>query len=319
MKEKLELSQNELFLIQKYAIKEKVVNPKVSIIIPAYNAEKYIFKCLISLIQQSLTDIEIIVVNDGSTDNTTDMVDLFSSKDSRIKLINQPNLKQGAARNNGIKNATGEYLGFVDADDWVDLDYYEKLYLAAKKYNSDIALGTNVRIGNGKTKKRLNIEREDLLTTLQSKIDICNLYKDACPTNKIYRTDFLRTNEILYPEGVYCEDKIFSTKAVYYANGIVTVPNIFYYYFRNPTSTVNSNAKSHKKKKIRDRDDARRTVLEFLKSKNVEIRDKDFWAVKKDFKLFGLSIYTIKESIHTEKHLLLSAIPIYERSTILYN
>lgn len=113
---------------------------KVSIIVPFFNTEKYIEKCLNSLVNQTLSDIEIICVNDGSTDNSMITVRRFALKDSRIKIIEQQNLKQGAARNNGMKIAQGEYIGFVDSDDWVDLDYFERLYNAAKKYDSDIAL-----------------------------------------------------------------------------------------------------------------------------------------------------------------------------------
>ena len=164
-------------------------------------------------------------------------------------------------------NARGEYIGFVDSDDWVDLDYYEKLYNAAKKYNSDLALGTNVRTGKGKTKKRLNITEGKFVTTLQEKFDICNLHKDACPTNKIYRSEFLKENNITWPEGCVCEDKMFSTQAVYYANGIVSVPDIHYFYFRRPNSTVKT---KKSRKKYDDRDEARKQVLKFLKSKNID-------------------------------------------------
>jgi len=254
--------------------------------------------------------------NDGSTDDTKTVVSLFAEYDNRIKIINQENKKQGAARNLGITFAKGEYIGFVDSDDWIDLDYYEKLYNAAKKYDSDLALATNVRVGNGKTKKRLNIVKEEFITDLQDRMDICHQWKDGCPTNKIYRADLLKKHNILYPEGVYCEDKIFTTKAVFYANGIATVPNLYYYYFRNPDSTVNSKKGKHNKLKRNDRDDARRAVLKFLKENNAQLRDKDFWAIKKDFKFLGMTIYRIKESLNTEKHLLFSVIPIFECSEV---
>lgn len=298
--------------IKENCVKEAFEKPKVSIIVPAYNTEKYISKCLISLIKQTLKEIEIIIINDGSNDSTPNIIKKFTDIDGRIKVISQFNQKQGAARNNGMKIAKGEYIGFVDSDDWVDLDYYEKLYNSAKKYDSDIALATNVRIGNGKTKKRLNIKKEEFITNLQDKMDVCHQWKDGCPTNKIYRAEFLRKFNILYPEGVYCEDKIFTTRSIFYANGIVTVPNLYYYYFRNPNSTVNSKKEKHNKLKKNDRDLARREVLDFLKSKNTNLRDKDFWAIKKEFKFFGIPLYSVKESLHTERHFLFSIIPIFE-------
>ena len=104
----------------------------VSVIIPAYNVEKYIAKCLDSLINQSLKDIEIIIIDDGSTDKTPFIIKDYANQDKRIKVIAQTNQKQGAARNRGLEAASGEYIGFVDADDWVDLNYFEKLYETAK-------------------------------------------------------------------------------------------------------------------------------------------------------------------------------------------
>ena len=288
-----------------------VVVVKVSVIVPIYNTEIYIEKCLNSLVNQTLRDIEIICVNDGSTDNSMITVRKFANKDPRIKIFEQENKKQGAARNAGMRIATGEYIGFVDSDDWVDLDYYEKLYNAAKKYNSDLALGTNVRTGKGKTKKRLNITEEKFVTSMQEKFDICNLHKDACPTNKIYRSEFLKENNITWPEGCFCEDKMFSTQAVYYANGIVSVPKIHYFYFRRPNSTVKT---KKSQKKYDDRDEARKQILKFLTSKNVDTRDKDFWAIKRDYKKFGINWYQIKESFHTEKHLLFGLNAIREVS-----
>lgn len=289
---------------------------KVSVIVPLFNAEKYIKRCLDSLVNQTLKDIEIIVVNDASTDNSIYLVKKFANSDNRIKILNQFHQKQGAARNSGIKIARGEYTGFVDSDDWVNLDYFKKLYTAAKKYNSDIALATNIRVGNGKTKKRLNITVEKFVTNLQDKIDIGNQAKNPCPTNKIYRTTFLKEYNILFPEKVYCEDKFFTIQAVYYANGIVTVPGVHYYYFRNPNSTVNIRKVQHTKKLVKDKRLAQKQVLSFLKSKiesdGAIIKDKDFWAIKDEKKLFGITLYQTKESLNTVKYLLFGLIPLKE-------
>ncbi|MBQ2983385.1 MAG: glycosyltransferase family 2 protein [Candidatus Gastranaerophilales bacterium] len=283
--------------LEEYCFKEPFMEPKVSIIVPAFNTEKYILKCLLSLIKQTLKEIEIIVVNDGSTDGTLSVIEKLSSLDARIKVINQENQKQGAARNRGMEIATGEYIGFVDSDDWVDLDYFEKLYLAAKKYNSDIALATNVRIGNGKTKKRLCIQKEEFVQTLQEKIDISQQANNPCPTNKIYSRKSLIDNNLFWSEGVYCEDKLFTMQAIYYANGLVCVPDVSYYYFRRPNSTVNSKAKRLSK----DKNNAKRAVLNFLKEKNVQIRDCDFWATKIEIRIFGVTIFRIEESLQTTR------------------
>lgn len=310
----MSLSKNEIINI-KNSLKNisnfhDIKEPKVSVIVPVFNTEKFISKCLYSLINQTEKDIEIIVVNDGSADDSMLVASFFAERDSRITIINQEHKLQGAARNNGIKHARGEYIGFVDSDDWVDLDYFEKLYTFAKKYNSDLSLATHVRTGNGKTKKRLNITKEKFITDLQERMDICNQWKDGCPTNKIYKTELLKKNEIFYPEGVYCEDKLFTTKALFYANGIVTVPNIYYYYFRSPNSTVHNKVKDKARKK--DKNNARLEVLRFLKENNVQLRDGDFCAITKHFNIFGFSIYKKKESLHSAKHYIFSIIKIKE-------
>lgn len=309
-----EKAYDEMMEIKENSIKESFEKPKVSIIVPAYNTEKYIYKCLLSLISQTLKEIEIIIINDGSTDSTPFIIKKFSDADGRIKVITQTNQKQGAARNRGTEIAKGEYIGFVDSDDWVDLNYFERLYRNASNRDSDIALATNVRIGKNKFKPRLNLQTVDKYTELQDKLDVCQQWKNECPTNKIYRKSYLDANNIQWPEGIYCEDKLFTIKAVYFANAVVTVPDVYYYYFDNPKSTVNYYARKHRKKLNNDKNNARRDVINFLKKQNAEVRDKDFWYVdtKSSVYLFGIvPIFTLKKSTKTVKGLLFGLLPVY--------
>lgn len=115
--------------------------PKVSIIVPVYNVEKYFDRCINSLVNQTLKEIEIILVDDESPDNCPKMCDNYAKKDSRIKVIHKKNGGLGFARNSGLDIATGEYFAFVDSDDYVDLDFYERLYTAAKNGDYDLAQG----------------------------------------------------------------------------------------------------------------------------------------------------------------------------------
>lgn len=110
---------------------------KISAILPVYNVEQYIKDCLDSIINQTMDDIEIICVNDGSLDNSLQVLEEYAQKDARIKIISQENQGQGIARNNGLKIANGEYITFIDPDDWVDVDMFEKMYNSAKKFDSD--------------------------------------------------------------------------------------------------------------------------------------------------------------------------------------
>lgn len=115
-------------------------HPLVSILVPVYNVELYLRQCLDSLKKQSLTDIEIICVNDGSTDGSLDILNDYASTDNRIKIINKRNGGLPSARNAGLDAATGEYVGFVDGDDFVEPDMFKKLYLAAKHEKADIVV-----------------------------------------------------------------------------------------------------------------------------------------------------------------------------------
>ena len=124
--------------------------PKISIIIPIFNTEKYLKTCLNSVLNQTLKEIEIICINDGSTDNSLKIIEEYASKDKRIKFISQKNNGVSYARNKGLEIATGEFIGFVDSDDYASKNFFEKLYNSALKTNSDIACGEIVKIENNK-------------------------------------------------------------------------------------------------------------------------------------------------------------------------
>ena len=113
---------------------------KISIIVPVYNTAKYLDKCIQTLIKQTLEDIEIIFIDDGSEDGSAEILKNYAKNDKRISILNQNHKRQGAARNYGLSIAQGEYIGFVDADDWVELDMFEKLYYPAKETDSDIVM-----------------------------------------------------------------------------------------------------------------------------------------------------------------------------------
>ena len=211
---------------------------KVSIIVPVYNVEKYLRKCLDSLINQTLKDIEIICINDGSTDKSLEILEEYKNRDSRIILLNQENSGQSIARNNGIKKATGEYIGFVDPDDWIDLDYYEKLYNAASTNDTDIAVGGIIRVTGIKKKKFLNFEKETITDNTNLKFELCDVPEKSYVWNKIYKTEKLKEIGLVFEKGIFYEDCIFTPQALFYLGKIVTVPNIYYYYLRRGNSTV---------------------------------------------------------------------------------
>ena len=138
--------------------------PKISVVIPIYNAEEYLEECLESVVGQTLRDIEIICINDGSTDNSAKICEKYAKKDKRIIFVSTENKGPGAARNTGLGFAKGEFIGFVDSDDWIDLDFYEKLYTAAVETDADIATGGIVRKDDRRHKVRLDFKERVVYT-----------------------------------------------------------------------------------------------------------------------------------------------------------
>ncbi|MDR3257037.1 MAG: glycosyltransferase, partial [Endomicrobium sp.] len=165
---------------------------KVSVIIPVYNVEPYVKDCLDSVVNQTLKDIEIVCVNDGSTDNSWRVLEEYAARDSRIKIITQANQGLACARNNGIKVAKGEYIGFVDSDDWISLDFYEKLYDNAKIENADVCVGNVKSYINGNTQPYFNIEHFGIANDKDKKRIIST---NIC-WNKIYRRSMIEEHQL---------------------------------------------------------------------------------------------------------------------------
>lgn len=185
---------------------------RISVIVPVYNVEKYLEKCLDSLVNQTLKDIEIICINDGSTDKSGEILCSYAQRYSQIVVLNQLNKGQSAARNYGITMANGEYLGFVDSDDWVDLDYFEKLYTAAKKYECDIACAGFKRCGKFKKSLKKSFKKEIVYTNIDDKACVDNLPEHNYIWNKIYKHD--KWN-FTFAEGRYFEDIALLIKILY--------------------------------------------------------------------------------------------------------
>lgn len=197
--------------------------PKVSIIVPVHNVAPYLHSCMDSLCRQSLTDIEIIAINDASTDNSLEILQEYEQKDARIHIINfSTNQKTAAARNAGLKAATGEYIGLVDGDDYLDIDFYKRLYNLAKLENADIAKGLmRVITPQGSSQTTENeIIRTDKFAFLGNLL------------TGIYRREMLEKQNIRFHIDFFC----FQIQAVYFANKIATADDVFYNYVRHANS-----------------------------------------------------------------------------------
>ena len=204
--------------------------PKISVIVPVYNVEKYLSTCLESLLKQTLSDIEIICVDDKSPDNALSILYDYANKDSRVNVIELPeNGGVARARNTGIDAATGEYISFVDPDDYVDLDYFEKLYKTANKTNADICMPRIIKYESNGTV----FGNDNLLKNVKKSKYYFTYFQCA----SIYKTNFLKQNQLYCPVGVTNgEDIMFCIKAAILCNTVVCVPDTSYHYVRRDDS-----------------------------------------------------------------------------------
>lgn len=218
------------------------IAPKISVIIPVYNVEEYLRDCLDTLINQTMKDIEFICINDGSTDGSLNILNEYASNDDRFVIITQKNQGQGIARNKGIELAKGEYISFVDPDDWVELDIFEILYNKFRETEVDViqfdydncyGMKKCSRAKSYKTrlKKDFNytINDNDIYSWKDiPKKRICGM--SLCIWDKAYRTDFIRKNNINLAPNKHGEDHIFSISANLLANKILYVGKFLYHY-----------------------------------------------------------------------------------------
>lgn len=209
---------------------------KVSVIVPVYNVEKFIDKCLNSLVKQSLKEIEIIVVNDGSPDNSQKIVDKYVKKyPDKIKSYIKENGGQGSARNYGLKKASGEYIGYVDSDDFVEKDMYKKLYNKAKENNYDIVVCGNYNVSEDYQNKNIDAFINNYNTDLEN-----IFFGKMAVWNKIYKRDILIKNKLEFKEKVWYEDLAFTLKAIMNSNTFAFIDEPLYDYLIREGSTMNN-------------------------------------------------------------------------------
>ena len=224
--------------------------PKFSIIIPVYNVEKYLVECLESIVNQSFKDFEVICVNDGSTDNSLEILQKYAENDERFKVLNQENQGQGIARNNALNIANGEYILFVDPDDFIELNMLEVFNERLDIQNVDVAF-FDYQIFGENTKTKIVRFMDEMKNTLNLNINdnfIFNwqeLVKDnfrytaMMVWNKVYSNKFLKENHIQFAPNKHAEDHIFSISATLLANKISYIKKTLYYYRKRSDSSVN--------------------------------------------------------------------------------
>jgi glycosyltransferase involved in cell wall biosynthesis len=221
--------------------KENII-PKVSVLVPIYNVEKYLRQCLDSIVRQTLSDLEIILINDGSKDNSLAIMKEYAEKDKRIKIIDKLNEGYGKTMNRGLDMATGEYIGIVESDDWIELDMYEILYTLAKENDVDVVKSDHFDyIDEKSTQANLFEGQQQLLNRVVCARDEFSIFYIR-PTiwTAIYKRNFINEKKIRFLEspGASYQDTSFNFKVWAMANRVWLTPKAFLHYRRHTSQSV---------------------------------------------------------------------------------
>lgn len=218
-------------------------NPFISVIVPVYNTSPYLSECLQSIVTQSFKNIEIICVNDGSTDDSLNILRAFAARDGRIKIISQPNRGLSAARNAGLREAKGRYVMFVDSDDSLFSGALNTAFKAAANNRSDIVIfGYEPRWVPQELSQRYAVPENKNFCWQDIKPHIFGYFS---VWSKIYKTSFLRRHKLLFPEGLIFEDVCFHSCSVLLAKKISLINNRLYKYRTDNSSSITHTARSN--------------------------------------------------------------------------
>ena len=219
--------------------------PLISVVIPVFNAGKFLHRCLDSVISSTLKNIEIICIDDGSTDNSLAILNEYKNKDPRIKVLSQVHSFAGTARNTGIIIARGVYIHFLDADDWIDVQAYEKWYKLAKDSDAEVCTCMHYDVNN-KTGKCVAARCAAYQKKADEYLSITNLHKEpgylingvVVPWNKIYLRTFLIDNNIRFDHLICAEDRSFYFAVIYKAKRIAMVREYWIFHAINISSSL---------------------------------------------------------------------------------
>lgn len=237
----------------------------VSIIVPVYNMEKYLVDCLESLVNQTMNNIEIIIINDGSTDGSMGIIDTYQEKyPEKIRVYSQENSGQAVARNVGISLSKMEYIGFVDSDDIVDCEMFAAMYQMALQEDSDL-VECDYMYCKEEDGKRIRMNKYAKVMRKQNNRDLF-MNPLVSPWNKLFKASILKNNDIVFPEGLIYEDTAFYINCIPYINKMAYIDKEFVYHFQRQNST------QMKKDNLKVGD-----MLKVIKIIIQHYKDNDFW------------------------------------------
>lgn len=280
--------------------------PKVSVIIPVYNVEKYLKRCLDSVINQTLTDIEMICVNDGSTDSSAEILNEYAKKDDRIKIINQVNSGLSEARNVGVREATGEFIGYLDSDDFIEKDYYGTLYNAAKANGADIACASIIRENNKQKKILIEYKEEQSAETVKEKFELAHIPEHCYVWNKIYNREKLIKSGVEFVRGLMYEDAVYSPDVIEALGKLTVVPRIYHHYWNNSGSIIKSPSDKCRADKLY----GHKLLIEKCRKYNVKLRLRDELVCKREYFLLGVKVLKVYQYRATKVYSLFGLLPI---------
>lgn len=220
--------------------------PKISVIVPVYKVEKYLSRCIDSILAQTFKDFELILIDDGSPDGSGKICDEYAESDSRIIVIHQENSGVSAARNAGLKIAQGEYITFIDSDDWVDSDYLSFLYQLAVDNNADIACCTLLGIDENEDNFEIikltdNFNEEKNISLSNGNFEIGKWYSFAAPFCKLIKKVIIDDNKLQFDKSLTIgEDLVFYLQLMHFAKHVIASAKPKYHYFQRNDSAMHS-------------------------------------------------------------------------------
>lgn len=247
---------------------------KISVIVTTHNTEKFLLKCIDSIVNQTLSEIEIIIVDDASTDNTSSIALQLSEQYENILFLPlKVSCGPGGARNKALSCASGKYIAFIDSDDWIDLNYFQKMYERAEQLNADIVTCGLLReydytisdpIYKCRYEQEYVFSGEIAFRIMTNEYDFGIKFLPSA-LNKIYRKDFLDINSLKFPENIFFEDQPFSYSCTLAASKVACIPGVLYHHYKRSGSIV----QSFNKKNIDDMMAAYRIIRKYLVDNNI--------------------------------------------------
>lgn len=291
----------------------------ISVIIPVYNMEKYLSRCIESILNQTYKNLEAIFINDGSTDSSLKILKEYRKKDNRIKIIDKKNEGTGAARNDGIKESEGKYITFLDSDDWYEQNFIEKLYKNLEENDSDVAICNPKMVYDDIEKNQgINTYYFESLNLKKEPEKILRILAMPISCSKLYKKEVIINNNIFYPNYSFAEDVEFLYKLFLNIKKVSKIEDYLYNYYQRDSSAT----KSIKEEAIDQVYNVLDNIEKYVKSKfsdNIEI----FYQYKIQF-IYSVSITLLSrtnnpiiiEKINKQNKLLIKGI---KNKTILKN